>query len=147
MPRLEVSFGQDGPIVDVRLSVAAEDEAELVGAGRAVPGPLCVSGLVDTGAETTAIQQALAHLMTIPVFGTAEVASSALGRGTRVVPTYRIRMAFGPFGTPGPPRWRTITAAGMDIISPGAIVLIGRDLLATCRFTYDGRKHRFMMSY
>jgi hypothetical protein len=31
--------------------------------------------------------------------------------------------------------------------SSGVTVLIGRDPLATCRFTYDGRKRRFMMSY
>ncbi len=29
----------------------------------------------------------------------------------------------------------------------GAMVLIGQDLLASCRFTYDGRKGRLMMSY
>ena len=34
-----------------------------------------------------------------------------------------------------------------EVVSPGAVALIGQDLLATCRFTYDGRKRRLMMSY
>ena len=57
-------------------------------------------------------------------------------------------MTFGSFDAPGPPKWRTILVVGVTtIVSPGAIALIGQDLLATCRFTYDGRKGRLMMSY
>jgi hypothetical protein len=43
---------------------------------------------------------------------------------------------------------RIIRAAGVQqVISPGVTVLIGRDLLESCRFTSDGRQRRFMMSY
>jgi hypothetical protein len=56
-------------------------------------------------------------------------------------------MTFGPLEAPDPPKWRIILAVGLDVVSPGVTVLIGRDLLGSCRFTYDGRKRRFMMSY
>jgi len=42
---------------------------------------------------------------------------------------------------------RVISSVGVTVVSPGALVLIGQDLLATCRFTYDGRKRRLTMSY
>ena len=73
--------------------------------------------------------------------------SSVLGGEARSLPIYPVRMTFGPLGAPDPPRWRAIDAIGVDVVSPGASVLIGRDLLATCRFTYDGRKRRLLMSY
>src|SRR5262249_21467685 len=38
-------------------------------------------------------------------------------------------------------------AIGVDIVSPGASVLIAKALLAPRRFSYDGRKARLMMSY
>ena len=40
-----------------------------------------------------------------------------------------------------------ILAAGVTEVLPGAVVLIGQDLLVTCRFTDDRRKRRLMMSY
>jgi hypothetical protein len=85
--------------------------------------------------------------MGIPTVGFMEVSSSVLGGQVRTVPIYRLRMTFGSLADPDTPKWRTIDAIGVDVVSPGASVLIGRDLLATCRFTYDGRKHRLMMSY
>jgi hypothetical protein len=33
------------------------------------------------------------------------------------------------------------------VATPGALLLVGQDLLATCRFTYDGNNRRLMMSY
>jgi hypothetical protein len=56
-------------------------------------------------------------------------------------------MTFGPIEVLDPPKWRTILAAGVTVVSPGSLVLIGRDLLATCRFNDDGRRRRLMMSY
>jgi hypothetical protein len=56
-------------------------------------------------------------------------------------------MTFGTLEAPDPPKWQTIGAVGVNVVSPGATVLIGRDMLATCRFTYDGRQRRLMISY
>ena len=70
-----------------------------------------------------------------------------LGGEVRTVPIYPVRMTFGPLGASDTPKWRTINAVGVDVVSPGASVLIGRDLLSTCRFTYDGRKFRLMVAY
>jgi hypothetical protein len=147
MPRLEVPIGPNGAIVEVRLMVVSDDARDLAAAGRPVPPPFSVQGLIDTGAELSAIQQTLVDWMGIPFFRFVEARSSVLGDESRLAPVYRIQMTFGPLEAPDPPKWRTIEAAGVHIVSPGASVLIGRDLLATCRFTYDGRKQRLMLSY
>jgi hypothetical protein len=147
MPRLEVPIGPNGPIIEVRLMVVSDDARDLAAAGRPVPPPFSVPGLVDTGAELSAIQQSLVDWTGISSFRFVEARSSVLGDESRLAPVYRIQMTFGPIEAPDPPRWRTIEAVGVNIVSPGASVLIGRDLLATCRFTYDGRKQRLMLSY
>jgi hypothetical protein len=127
--------------------VVSDDARDLAAAGRPVPPPFSVPGLVDTGAELSAIQQSLVDWTGISSFRFVEARSSVLGDESRLAPVYRIQMTFGPIEAPDPPRWRTIEAVGVNIVSPGASVLIGRDLLATCRFTYDGRKQRLMLSY
>jgi hypothetical protein len=147
MPRLDVPIGPNGPIIEVRLWVRREDAANFAAAGLPVPRPFSVPGLVDTGAQVTAIQQSLAEWMGVSVAGVLEARSSVLGNEARTAPVYRIQMTFGPLEAPAPPKWRTIDAVGVHVVSPGATVLIGRDLLATCRFTYDGRKRRLMISY
>lgn len=147
MPRLDRSFGDDGPIIDVRICVAAARAEWLAAVGSPVPEPFAVPGLVDTGVKVTAISLAIATWMGIASVGMIEASSSVLGRESRWVPVYPLRMCLGPFSDTDPLRWRAIDAAAVDIVSPGASVLIGRDLLASCRFTYDGRKSRLLMSY
>lgn len=147
MPRLDAPIGPDGPIVDVRLRIGPEHEEALVAGGLSAPSPCSVPGLVDTGARMTAIELALARSLSLPVHDWQVLRSSVLGEEDREAPTYLIRMTFGPIEADDRPRWRTIRAAGVSVVSPGALVLIGQDLLATCRLTYDGRKGRLMMSY
>jgi hypothetical protein len=147
MPRLDVSFGRDGPIVDVRIWYGEDDARSMIAAGRAIPPPLSVPGLVDTGAKVTAIRASIVTWMGIPSIGVMEASSSVLSGEARSVPIFAFRMALGPLGEGRAPRWQAIDAVAVDVVSPGVSVLIGRDLLASCRFTYDGRKSRLLMSF
>jgi hypothetical protein len=146
MPRLDVFFGRDGPIIDVRIWIAADLAESRAAAGLPIPAPFSVPGLVDTGAKVSAIRASIVAWMGILSIGVMEASSSVLGGESRPVSIFPVRMALGPLGA-GPPRWRAIDAAAVDVVSPGVSVLIGRDLLASCRFTYDGRKSRLLMSY
>jgi hypothetical protein len=147
MPRLEAPIGRDGPIIDVRVWIGPEQEEALKTRGLKPPRPSSIPGLVDTGAQMTAIERVLADGMGLPVHDWVGVRSSVLGTEHRDAPVYDLRMTFGPIQAPDPPKWRIIRAVGVTVVSPGAVVLIGQDLLATCRFTYDGRKRRLLMSY
>lgn len=147
MPRLELPIGPSGPIIDLRLWIGPEDADALKAAGRPIPHSCSVPALLDTGAEMTAIHRPLADWLSATAQDWIPLRSSVLGAGEREAPVYVVRATFGPLEAPDPPRWRTLLVAGVDVVSPGASVLIGRDLLATCRFTYDGRKSRLMISY
>jgi hypothetical protein len=76
MPRLDVPIGPNGPIVDIRLSVGPEDAKTPAAARRPGTQPFSVAGLVDTGAEMTAIETSLARSMGIPVFSFLQARSS-----------------------------------------------------------------------
>ena len=131
----------------MRIWFSTQDAKTLVAGGGTLRPPYSVSGLVDTGAKVTAIQRSIINWMGIPSIGFMDATSSMLGGEVRTVPIYPVRMTFGPLGASDTPKWRTINAVGVDVVSPGASVLIGRDLLSTCRFTYDGRKFRLMVAY
>ena len=147
MPRQEWPIGLDGPIIDVRMTIGPEHEEARASVGLPVLPAFSVAGLLDTGAQRTAIQQVLAEGMGLPVHDWVTLRSSVLGTDEREAPVYVLRMTFGALGSSDPPKWRIVHAVGVSVVSPGATVMIGRDMLATCRFTYDGRKRRLMMSY
>jgi hypothetical protein len=147
MPRLEVPIGLDGPIIDVRTWIGIDQEDALDAKGMKIPPVVSLRALVDTGARLTAIQRAWAEAIGLPRHDWVMLKSSVLGHEERHAPVYQLRMTFGALEAPDAPKWRNILVAGVNVVSPGAVVLVGQDLLATCRFTYDGRKRRLMMSY
>jgi hypothetical protein len=89
VPRLDLPIGPAGPIIEVRLRVGPE-QADTRAAGRPVPPPISVLGLVDTGAEVSAIQRSLADWMGVPVSHFLETRSSVLGDESRIAAVYRI---------------------------------------------------------
>jgi Aspartyl protease len=147
MPRLERAIGSDGPIIDVRIWIGPELEQALRARGLQAPRPFSVPGLLDTGAQMSAIQQDLTQAMGLLVHDWVGMRSSVLGEEVRDAPVYLTRMTFGSIEAPDSPKWRIVGAVGVTVVTPGALVLIGQDLLATCRFTYDGRRRRLMVSY
>jgi hypothetical protein len=96
MPRLDLPFGRDGPIIDVGIWIAAELGKSWAATGSAIPEPFVVSGLVDTGARVTAIGVSIIAWMGIPSIGVMEASSSLLGGEARSVPIFPLRMTFGP---------------------------------------------------
>ncbi len=147
MPRLEAPIAEDGPIVDVRCWIGIEHDNALRSRGLPRPKPFSTRRLIDTGARATAIQRALADGMGLPIHDWVMITSSALGNEVRAAPVYQVRMTFGSLEAKDAPQWRIVRAVGVSVVSPGVLVLIGQDLLATCRFTYDGPKRRVTMSY
>ena len=139
MPRLETPLGRDGPIIDVRIWIGPEHKEALKARGLQAPRPLSVPGLLDTARADDSDPAGFGpgdwpsrpRLGEAPILGTRPEERDA--------PVYLIRMTFGPIEAPDPPKWRINSSVGVTVVSPGALVLIGQDLLATCRFTYDGR--------
>lgn len=127
-----IALLQRGPCVQVIVSLAKSLAEQLVQQGQPVPQPTAGVGLVDTGASTTCIDDALARSLGLPVIDVVQM-TSATHAGTQAN-VYPIQMEI--VGSPiivNVPR-----AIGANLVPQGIVALIGRDYLQHCTLFYNG---------
>jgi hypothetical protein len=146
MPRIRVPIGSDGPVIDLGIWIDRTMAHSLVAQGMAVPPPQIVRALIDTGADRTAIHPAaLAMSSSVPA-GTILVRRPGPIAAPRRVSLHRVRLAFGGGAvSPITGRWVEIESAAVIPADPAILALIGRDMLARCRFVYDGPKGELIL--
>jgi predicted aspartyl protease len=123
---------QTGPCVQVVVGLAQSLAEQLVQQGHAVPQPVAGVALVDTGASTTCIDEALAQRLGLPAIDVVQM-TSASHAGTQAN-VYPIQMEI--VGSPiivNVPR-----AIGANLAPQGIVALIGRDYLQHCTLFYNG---------
>jgi predicted aspartyl protease len=112
--------------------------------GRAAPSPLTVRALIDTGADRTAIHPRVLTLVNSLPAGTIRLRRPGSSTAFKRVNLHDVRLAFGGVGaSPGQVAWFNIEAAAVMPADPHLMALIGRDVLAHCRFVYDGPGSEF----
>ena len=135
-----IALLQTGPCVQVVISLAQSLSEQLVQQGHAVPQPASGMGLVDTGASTTCIDEALAQRLGLPVIDVVQM-TSASHAGTEAN-VYPIQMEI--VGSPiivNVPR-----AIGANLAPQGIVALIGRDYLQHCTLFYNGLSGEITLS-
>lgn len=119
-----------GPIVEV---VCRTTEP---GADRATSAPF----LVDTGADVTVIALSVADELGLAEVGEGLLAGVTDGQGGMRCPVFRVRLDVPGGGI------HDIEAVGLPREDPSApLGFIGRDVLASLRFTYDGPAGAFAL--
>jgi predicted aspartyl protease len=127
-----VALLQNGPCVQVVIGLGQSLAEQLVKQGQAVPEPAAGIALVDTGASTTCIDDALAQRLRLPAIDVVHM-TSASHAGTEAN-VYPIQMEI--VGSPiivNVPR-----AIGANLAPQGIVALIGRDYLQHCTLFYNG---------
>ena len=129
-----------GAVIPCHFAVSGAHEAALKVAGIAVPAPIPVFALIDTGATKSAIEQGLAAKLSIQPTGTTMV-STASAQGQECL-TYAARLHL-PKGT---------ALDGFHFtelpVSLGAYqCLIGRDVLSKGMLTYIGNINQFTLMF
>jgi hypothetical protein len=142
---LTISFG---PLTDVRVTLNRDDARSRRTHGRPVPTPIEVVALIDTGAECSAVSPTVVSRLGLPLVTARLTNAPGLG-GLSITP---IRDA--SFILLHPDRRRSlhlnvwdIEVVELDIAAAGCDAVIGRDILARCTFTYNGRTNSFSLSY
>jgi hypothetical protein len=135
-----------GAIVDATLAPSDGALQLLSQAGRPQPTPTQIKFLIDTGGESTAIDEALIDKWGLPYVKAGFVATMT---GSKPVRYYDLRLRFA-------------AANGQEVCTFEPIVimarrspfegmpysgLIGRDILDRVVFTYDGRGHRCSIDF
>lgn len=128
-----------GPLVELEVAVGAATEAALRQAGDAVPSPIPVVAMIDTGASNTVIQQGLAARLGLPPTGMTYVHTASHSN----VPCslFPIRLLF--------PQNVVQETTALEVPLQGQQIqcLIGRDVLARAVFIYIGDRNLFSLCF
>lgn len=146
MMNLTFPVTADGLAVPVWVGLDADRIAGLVAAGRPVPGPIQVRGIVDTGANVTGVAAWVLRQLGISA---ATTASTTTAGGVMPVGRYRVFLEIADPAHPGGP-WLTLSDVYvMDLPTnlPDTDVLIGLDVLLTCKLVLDGPARHFSREF
>ncbi len=131
---------QAGPLVTVRVGVTLAREQVLRRVGFPVPPPIETQALLDTGSFITIIDANFVHLLKLNSYGFQAVRSAASGLTPKNAKEYDVSVSIIN-GNNELHTWpqQAVLEAQFEV-SDAYHVIIGRDLLDDCMFTYDGKR-------
>jgi len=146
MPVLNFAKSQLGPIVDVMVSPGREATAQIVAGGQSHPVPQTVKMLVDTGAETSALDENIIEQWQI-----SYVRAGWARTMTSTKPVRMYDLALSLKGQQGQPSWDVgslvVTARREPFEGMPYSGLIGRDLLDRAVFVFNGPGHHCTLAF
>lgn len=131
----------DGPVIEIRLAVPSKFEQTLIQNYEAVPEPVSIRALIDTGSPITVIREGIVDRLGIDPAG-IEWLTTALSSYTQC-PVYLVRLLFSQDDTDDAIE---VTAAEVPLPYQNVECLIGRDVLRYAVLTYIGFKNTFTLS-
>ena len=147
MPYFTLQFQPTtGPRLDLYVGVSVPRENALKTAGLAVPPPVLVKGLVDTGASISGVDPETIQKLGLVPTGVASVLTPSTGDVPHETRSYDVRLII-----PATPASWVLHA--LPIIESslkqkqGFEVLLGRDVLSECLLHYDGRSKIFSLAF
>jgi hypothetical protein len=136
VPFLSVQLQADGPILPFVITVTEERKSALAQAGQTVPAPVPVAGLISTGAAGTVIDRQLLRRLGLSPTGIVTFRSTQQGMAMEQSNTYDVALALG--GPGGGLLFPALAVLEGSFVLPTYQAIIGRDVLARCRFSLDG---------
>jgi hypothetical protein len=137
MPKLTFSVTEAGLAVPVWIGLRAPRMLALQEAGRAIPAPLLIQGVVDTGSNVTAVARTVLKQLGIR---TSLRASTHTAAGRVRVRLARVSLAITDPGKAQSPWLREPDLQIMELAAPlpDADVIIGRDVLLKIKLHLNG---------
>jgi predicted aspartyl protease len=147
LPHFTLQISPNGPIVDLIVGASEAKKAALIAAHQAIPKVQAVRGLIDTGASCTCIDAAVLQALNLKTTGSTSVHTPSTGSAPQSVATFDVEIVI-PCTDAVPFMLSTIEVIESQLfLSQGFHVLIGRDVLAHCHFTYNGLGAYFNLAY
>jgi predicted aspartyl protease len=135
-----------GAVLQVEILIEATLAEHLITQNQVVPPPIGGWALIDTGATRTAIDKSVVkHLGISPI----DRVTLSTAHGKREAGVYACRMKFTSPVLPEVTASRAteVDLAGQSVGDKTIIALIGRDLLSSCVFVYNGTTGHFSISF
>jgi predicted aspartyl protease len=135
-------------MVDAAVMISSAREKVLQDAGQNVTSPRTIRGLIDTGASISCVNPTVLTALGLTPTGEAEIHTPSTGQTSVRVDTYDVRIAILA-GRAGDLHFisETIQVTATDLTAQGIDALIGRDILKSCIFNYNGADGFFTLSY
>jgi len=148
MPVVSGTLQAEGALLAIVLGWGVARAQKLRAALRPVPPPAHIRAVIDTGAEITCVDSTLVQSLGLPFGGTVLVNLPAHGGVTAGAMHDASLTVVHPSGNARNDLVvQNLTVLEVSLASLGYEVLLGRDVLAGCRFFYHGPKGRFQLAY
>jgi hypothetical protein len=144
MPQLTFPIVPDGLLVDVLVNRDVSELLPLRASGQACP-PLTGKGVIDTGSNISGLSPTFLQQLG----GQSVATTSTVGiGGSYPVQLYRVSLHICDLQNLGLPWFSHLSLVVMDLPPWVACeVLIGRDILLTCKTTVDGPAGTFSLDF
>ena len=139
MPFLTVPISHSGPVIEFYIAVSKPRATALRVAGRPVPQPISARCLIDTGASCTALDSKLIATLELSPSGSTQILTPSTGNTPHACNQYDVALFLSLSASPHVhPLSLTIPVVEATLDGHGIQGLIGRDVLASCVFSYNG---------
>ncbi len=143
MLRLRQDIDHHGIIIPLRVHVSSPREIQLRAHGRVPPKPFDAQALVDTGADCTLIDDAIVEALSLTMRDRGTLTTlGPEGSRSELVERYDVDIQFVS-GELLSNRF-VVVASKKSIESLRTNVVLGRNLLQYCTFTYNGPDNEFV---
>jgi hypothetical protein len=145
MARLTFAVTGAGLAVPVWVGLTDQAMATLAAAGKPIPSPVGACGLLDTASDVTAVAPWILQQLAIPVVSTTTTHTAG---GQANVQLYRVSVGITDPTQPAGAPWLThsdLLVMELATALPDADVLVGLDVLLTCKLLLDGPARQFSL--
>jgi hypothetical protein len=119
----------------------------VLAAGMPIPAPVGARGLLDTASDLTAVAPWILQQLALPV---ASTSSTHTADGPVKVKLFRVSVGITDPAQPPGSAWLTaadLLVTELTAVLPDADVLIGLDVLLTCKLFLDGPGRQFTLEF
>jgi hypothetical protein len=146
VPHLTAQFNSSGPILDVLMAVSAPRRRLLSAHGLDAPPALRLSLILDTGAETTMLNEQHLRTLAIPVRGQRDILTATSDEKPTACNTYDVSLQIPTYGDP-PFSMPALEVLGRPLFNHSIDGMIGRDILSRVKLMIDGPRRTFRIDY
>ena len=144
--RLERRVRPNGLFVDVFVGVSDARRKQLWKQGKDVPPAVFATFLIDTGADTTLVDEQITRTLGLAAINQRKVLTSESRGIAQLCNLYDVSLEIRNGGAQ-PWKIPAIAALGRPLMDDSLHGVIGRDVLDTVLFVYDGPQQTFTIDY
>jgi len=147
VPHFTLTFEDNGPCLNVLLSVSAARLTALQKHGMDAPTPISIRGLVDTGASCTSVDSSVIQTLGISPSGEAQVSTPSTKDGPVPMMQYDVGLQIYANKIQHPLIVRNLPVIEAPLAKQGIHALIGRDVLSNCVLNYNGAQKTYTLAF